>query len=243
MTRLLIGSSNVYRFYKPELFPRCKPYIMVKCTKLEVFRAKMASLESTDKEIIISVVENFMCDAVRGATDNDTEFNLKLEEAIKEYLETIKGCATRFKETKFVIVRPTLRPAYKWYSENHEDICKAIDDGINKMNLANVGKLNGMSRMSQQFEDDEIHYTESAGRVFLDSILTAAETHFAAELINLDEEMDGPSATTASYVPTPISSGTFKFGSNHKKVPEEDRTKDRIVALEKEVGKKKLAAP
>jgi hypothetical protein len=146
----------------------------------------MASLEATDKEIVISVVENFMCDAVKGMTDNDEEFYDKLEKVIKEYLDVIKESASKYKETKFAIVRPTMRPAYKWYSENQEDICKAIEDGINKMNLTNLGKIGGMSRMSQQFEDDEIHYTANAGLVFLDTILTAAEAQFGAELIDLD---------------------------------------------------------
>jgi hypothetical protein len=36
----------------------------VEMYKLKVFKARMATLESSDKEVIISVVENLICDAV-----------------------------------------------------------------------------------------------------------------------------------------------------------------------------------
>ena len=50
MARLLIGSSNVYRFYEAGKFTSYNPYIMVNCTKVEVFKAKMDALEAEDKE-------------------------------------------------------------------------------------------------------------------------------------------------------------------------------------------------
>jgi hypothetical protein len=161
---------------------------MVKCTNLEVFKARMSTLESTDKEVIISVVENLICDAVLGTLDSEDRFNEKLEERIKEYLKVVQDCATKFLGSKFVLVRPTLRPTHKWYMENHDNICKAIDDGIGKMSNSNIGRVYGLSRMSQQFENDGVHYNETSGRVFLDTILSDADTYFKAELIELDEE-------------------------------------------------------
>ena len=65
MARLLIGSSNVYRFYEAGKFKSYNPDNMMRCTRLEVFKAKMDALEVDDKEIVISVIENFICDAVR----------------------------------------------------------------------------------------------------------------------------------------------------------------------------------
>ena len=87
---------------------------MVKCCRLEVFKARMDSLESLDREIVISVVENLICDAVKGATDNDDHFNKNLEQVIKEYLGIIKNSAIKHPETRFAIVKPTLRPAHDW---------------------------------------------------------------------------------------------------------------------------------
>ena len=171
--------------------------------------------------------------------DNDEEFNDKLEKVIKEYLDVIKESASKYKETKFAIVRPTMRPVYKWYSENHGDICKAVEDGINKMNLTNLGKIGGMSRMSQQFEDDEIHYTANAGLVFLDTILTAAEAQFGAELIDLDWEMEKSKTTTASASIVPLKNRTFKIGSTPTNENENENKNDRLGALEREVGRMK----
>jgi hypothetical protein len=60
MARILIGFSNIYRFYNVEKIPTCKPYRMVNCTSIEVFKAGMDELEKVDKEVIISVIENFI---------------------------------------------------------------------------------------------------------------------------------------------------------------------------------------
>ena len=59
---LIIGSSNVSRFY-PDVDPKWREDMKFeKCTKIEVFRA---ILDDTNAEkIIISVVENFLADAV-----------------------------------------------------------------------------------------------------------------------------------------------------------------------------------
>ena len=64
MSHLIIGSSNVYRFYSPELFPDNKKYDVTRCTNYEVFKAKMASLETTVTRVVIQVVENFLEDSV-----------------------------------------------------------------------------------------------------------------------------------------------------------------------------------
>ena len=242
MSRLLIGSSNVYRFYKPESFPNHKPCAMVKCTNLEVFKARMATLESTDKEVIISVVENLICDAVLGTLDSEDRFNEKLEERIKEYLKVVQDCATKFLGSKFVLVRPTLRPTHKWYMENHDNICKAIDEGVGKMSNSNIGRVYGLSRMSQQFENDGVHYNETSGRVFLDTILSDADTYFKAELIELDEEK---MVSVEEYIPAPISSKTCHSGDSSKKVESDpllgqlgiDGLRRKVNALEEDLGR------
>jgi hypothetical protein len=64
MARMLIGSSNVYRFYKPELFVGYAPYKMVACTNVETFKVAMDGIEDIKGRVIISVIENFLCRAV-----------------------------------------------------------------------------------------------------------------------------------------------------------------------------------
>ena len=59
---MLIGSSNVSRFY-PDLDPKWKEDIKFeKCTKIEVLAAILN--ETNAEKVIVSVVENFLSDAV-----------------------------------------------------------------------------------------------------------------------------------------------------------------------------------
>ncbi len=51
---------------------------MVKYTNLGVLKAKMASLETIDKEIVISVIKNLVCYLVIGAMNNDDAYKLKI---------------------------------------------------------------------------------------------------------------------------------------------------------------------
>jgi hypothetical protein len=146
---------------------------MVKCKKLYIFKANMASLEKSANEIIISVVQNMMCDKVRGTTDIEEGFNEQLEKLIHEYLLVIQSSASKFPGTKFAAVNPTFRQAHKRYMENHENFCKAINEGINKINLVNKGKIGGMSTMSHSLSQTRLttqyqlemssltHYTSS----------------------------------------------------------------------------------
>jgi hypothetical protein len=68
MSGMLIGSSNVYRFYRSESFPTFKNYSMVRCTDIESFRAIMGNLEEDDKKVIVAVVENFLATGARDET-------------------------------------------------------------------------------------------------------------------------------------------------------------------------------
>ena len=72
MSNILIGSSNVYRHYKVNLISGAKQYLMVKCTQSEVYNATMASLGEKDKFVLISVIKNFISDAV-GSTSEKPE--------------------------------------------------------------------------------------------------------------------------------------------------------------------------
>jgi hypothetical protein len=60
-----------------------------------------------------------------------------------------------------------------------------MDYEINTMNLINVERLGGMSHMSQQLESDETNYTDTAGRVFIESKLTLAEAFFLGNIDGL----------------------------------------------------------
>ncbi len=69
ISNILIGSSNVYRHYKVNLVSGAKQCLMVKCKQSEVFNATMASLGEKDKFVLISVIKNFISDAVGSKSE------------------------------------------------------------------------------------------------------------------------------------------------------------------------------
>ena len=89
---LIIGSSNVSRFY-PDVDPKWREDMkFVKCTKIEVFKA---ILDDTNAEkIIISVVENFLADAVEVLlVKGKEEVEKAIDVTMKEYLEIVQVAA------------------------------------------------------------------------------------------------------------------------------------------------------
>ena len=109
MWKQIIGSSNVYRSYKHEAFPDYPKYEVVNCTNKEVFVAALDNIKTGKGELIISVLENFLCDAVKGLS-NPEEMNAALDEMIKEYLTMVKVVAVRRPEVKIALAQLILRP-------------------------------------------------------------------------------------------------------------------------------------
>jgi hypothetical protein len=129
MANLLIGSSNLARFYKPELFKEFRPYQMMKCTTMDSFSALMTELEEGRNNVIISVFENIITDAAKPAKDDDT-VNKLIGEAIKTSVSLIGKTAARLPESKFCIVMPLMRPAHKWFQEKQTLIDETIREAI-----------------------------------------------------------------------------------------------------------------
>ena len=98
---VLIGSSNVYRPWDRDTKEVEKENITLqRCTKIESFTALMSELTIEDKRILISVIENFVCDAV--VSDEKNEVEKKVNETLSRFFETIKATAVRLPETRFV---------------------------------------------------------------------------------------------------------------------------------------------
>ena len=190
MARLLIGSSNVAGVYNPSKFKEYAPYKAIKCTKVEMFRVVVEELRD-EKEVIISVIENFLCDAVRPVQDPTTEqMDYMLERVIDDYMCVIKKAALRLPQTKFALAQPILRPLHNWYTERHEGFCKIYVNGINAMGLENVSKLDSMSKMAQSFVADGVHLTAESGKTFINTLLYNAEKFFETEVINLEGDIE-----------------------------------------------------
>ena len=227
MSRILIGSSNVNRFYTPEKFKEYKPYTMVKCCNAETYKARMGCIDPKEKQIIISVVENILVDAARGVPDE--KFDEVICKTMKDFFIVLKTAAESSPATKFAMVKPILRPAIPWYNENFESICGLFDGGITSLGLPNITKLDCVSRMAQQFESDGVHLTPTAGKMFVEAILMTAEAFFNAESIDLTDDVDMITAEGA----------TGSDLTKYAKTRQAQGIENRIISLESEVRSRK----
>ena len=71
MKIIVIGSSNAHRFEKLLKDDEKKNIEVRKCTRFESFRVGMDELEESDKKVLITVIENFVCDSVNAAEGED----------------------------------------------------------------------------------------------------------------------------------------------------------------------------
>jgi hypothetical protein len=114
-----------------------------------------------------------------------------IENCVKDFLSTVSASAVRLPDTKFAIVLPLRRPALKWYQEHIDPITKFINEGIRAMIsdkiVNNVAAIPCIPEPSQQFESDMIHLNNQSGKVFVGTILEAAETFFNAPVVDLTE--------------------------------------------------------
>ena len=71
MKKVVIGSSNIYSFYCFYKYLDKKDQDSIKlhkCKRIALFKALMDALEDTEPYVIVSVIENFVFDAVGEIT-------------------------------------------------------------------------------------------------------------------------------------------------------------------------------
>ena len=243
--RLIIGSSNVYNFYRREDFSEYPEYHILKCTRSYAFKAQMNILEKENKLIVVSVIENFLADAARKGESDDpdnyvTNFDDILASAIQEYVDKIKKVATRLPETTFLIVKPILRPSLNWFDLNFEEICEDIKEKLAKIGCLNVSEIESLSRASQNFATDGVHLTPESGRLFVDCLINSAEAHYSAgQVVDIADEEEERMETNA-----PVVSETKKktdrkisFKLDQPSVPTQNNLLPRLEAVEKGLQK------
>ncbi len=189
MERVIIGSSNVYRFYKTDLYKdNYNTYNMVRCTDVVTFKAIVDNLEENESEVVVSVLENFL---ERSVGDEKSEENLltSLGESVDNFMKIIKAAAKRNPNSKFAIAEPITRPKKIWYQQNYDNIITAFNESFGFMKLNDVTRIEGIPQGCQQFEADQVHLTEAAGKIFVEGLLTEAEKFFKAPLVDLASEL------------------------------------------------------
>ena len=97
---IYIGSSNVYRFVEI-LNQEVQDKLSIrKCTKIESFRAAMDALRELDGFIIISVIENFLCDAV-GDLKVKEEVEKAIGKAMEDFVKVVEETVKRLPKSRF----------------------------------------------------------------------------------------------------------------------------------------------
>jgi hypothetical protein len=109
-------------------------------------------------------------------------------------LKTVEVTASRLPDTKFGIVLPTRRPCYPWYQDRVEDLSDNLTKGIKEIGarcrLAKVASIKCSPASSQDFESDGVHLTNASGKIFVDEIISGAESFFNAPLIDVEDTPD-----------------------------------------------------
>ena len=195
MSYQLIGSSNIARFYKRSLYKDNKPYILMKCTRMKGFELMMSETEAD--YIIVSVIENFMVDAVGEDLTNGKEI---VDQLIKDFGATLRATAERLPETKIAVVMPMRRPVVDWYEDQIPAIRRTISSTIEGLQMVKVGCIEGSLSATQHFEKDGVHLTKESGENFVNIILERAEDFFRAESIDLTKDDNDKNKTETSQV-------------------------------------------
>jgi hypothetical protein len=188
MANILVGSSNVARFYKVDKFKDFRQYNFSRCTTMDTFKATMTELE--EGVAIISVFENIIVDAAKGLKNEGDEINNAIFKSIDAVLDLISATADRMPETKLAVVTPLRRPAVVWFQEKETLIYDYIKKNLNtiRMSRNNVFMIDCVCSSLQQFEEDGVHLTVDSGVCFLEDILGKGEVAFKAVNIDLTKD-------------------------------------------------------
>ena len=200
MSTVIIGSSNVDRFYKEVDKSLVGDTRYDRCTKYETFGALMDNITEKVKIVIITVVENFLSDAV-GGERNEEEMARTIDGKMNEFLEVVETTAKRLPRTTFGMVEPMRRPGLPWYEAKIEQIVEFHNRLISAMKMKNVGRIAGLMAGTQVFDSFGIHLVPEAGLKFVEMIILNADDlveSLACEVI--DEEMEDVESNTSKPV-------------------------------------------
>ena len=218
MANILIGSSNVARFYKLDKFKDFRQYNVAKCTTVESFRATISELE--EGFAIISVFENIVVDAAKNKDKENATLENSIRQSIDEIMGLVKSTAERMPGTKIAIVTPLSRPSIKWFQEKSDLMFDHIRKSIADMGAScrNVFMIDCMCKSLQQFEQDGVHLTADSGICFIEDILGKGERAFKA--INVDLTADPEPgevtlATTNSRIDDMVDRLTMRFDADN----------------------------
>jgi hypothetical protein len=176
MSRLLIGSSNIRRFYgNVKDLPK---YKMETATVYRAFEVSMTGVVDGDK-VVISVLENFIEKAV--SNQEEASKSEAMIDTLTSFMRIVSETAARCPTARFALAYPIRRPSHEWMTKNEEEIRSEFEKSYNTEGLININKIDAILGSSQIFEKDGTHLTAKSGLSFVTNLIEMAEGAFEAE--------------------------------------------------------------
>ena len=187
MARILIGSSNIRRFYPCEKVKDYPKYKLEVTTLKRAFEVTIDNIQR-DSQVVISVIENLIEKEIGTGKDEDKRDNLR--RVMDEFITSIAEAARKNKGARFALAYPIMRPGNDWMAKNYDFIRDEFELAFGKQSELNVAKLDAICKTSQKFDKDGVHLTSEAGKNFVFNLIGMAEDYFEAKLVDLDFEED-----------------------------------------------------
>ena len=184
MKTTIIGSSNIYRPYDILAKEDQDKIDLKRCTRITAFKVFMDGLKENQRNVVISVIENFVCDAVGEVVDND-EVGRIVKGVLDEFFEALKETAHRLPRTRFVMVEPTQRPGVGWYTLAFNEFKTEYTSRVAALHTMNVSVIKFDDLPSQIFDQYGVHLTPGMGLQFLNAVSYFAEQIFKAPIVDL----------------------------------------------------------
>jgi len=183
MARILLGSSNIRRFYKPA--KSGNNYRVELATIFRAFEVVIDTVKEDDR-VIISVIENFIEKAIERADDDQRQD--EMVEVMERFMEKIGSVSKKHPTAKFVLAYPIRRPANKWMTEMEDQIRFEFEKAFNRQGLLNISKVDAVASGDQIFDRDGVHLTAAAGKNFVTNLIEMGEVAFEAENLEVEDE-------------------------------------------------------
>jgi hypothetical protein len=185
MARILIGSSNIRRFYPCDQTKEYPNYKIEAATLKRAFELTIEAIPN-DAKVIISVLENFIEKEVNLVEREKKAETMK--KVVQSVVAVVVASARKNKKARFALAYPIRRPNNSWMTEHEEDIKKEFEMAVNTQCEMNINKIDAISWGSQEFESDGVHLNKSAGNSFVGNLVGMAEESFKAEQVDMEEE-------------------------------------------------------
>ena len=225
MKTIFIGSSNVSRYIDSTSEETKNSVTVQKCTRIEQFKVYLNVLEEGDEKVIVSVIENFLCDRAKGkVTKGDIE--QAVGETLETFTELVKEAATRLPQTKFVFVEPMARVAVPWYTAGLGDITNEYGKKLRDLLLLNIYIIKRCDLPAQIFVDDGVHLTQESGQQFVEAVVYYAEDNFKADVVDLDNGQE----ESAMEV---VASGSGFIGLSQTEPPRKKTLEEELQLVQK----------